>query len=288
MATPYHSRSNSLPSRQHPIASQIDDNLSRLRASEAASTSSSSSSIGHKLNGLQDLHECVDMFLQLPLTQQALVQEQHRRCAEELLDESLMILDVCSVAKDALMQKKECTQELQSIFRRRRGDEMGHLNGVKKYLTSRKAVKKVIIKALKNLKQTKTKFNTCSNNGNENGAVISILREVEEVTIRELESFLSFISGLEAESKLSRWSLVSKLIHHKRVGSEEDKKTNEIANADATLRSLIKSDNMKHIEYVQNQLRNSELCIQDLEEGLESLFKRLIKARVTLLNILNF
>ncbi|KAK8522269.1 hypothetical protein V6N13_115246 [Hibiscus sabdariffa] len=285
MATSYHSRSNSLPSRQHPLAFQIDDNLSWLRASEAVSTSSS---IGHKVNGLQDLHECVDMFLQLPLTQQALAQEQHRKCAEELLDESLMILDVCSVAKDALVQTKECTQELQSIFRRRRGDEMGHLNGVKKYLTSRNVVKKVIMKALKNLKQMETKFNTtCSNNGNENGAVISMLREVEEVTIRVLESFLSFISGSEAEPKLSRWSLVSKLIHHKRVGSEEDRKTNEIENADATLRSLIKSDNIKHIEYVQNQLQKSELCIQELEQGLESLFKRLIKARVTVLNILN-
>ncbi|KAK8567905.1 hypothetical protein V6N13_105851 [Hibiscus sabdariffa] len=226
MATSYHSRSNSLPSRQHPLAFQIDDNLSRLRASEAR----------------------------------------------------------CQGCFDA----NECTQELQSIFRRRRGDEMRYLNGVKKYLTSRNAVKKVIIKALKNLKQMETKFNTtCSNNGNENGAVISMLREVEEVTIRVLESFFSFISGSEAESKLSRWSLVSKLIHHKRVGSKEDRKTNEIANADATLRSLIKSDNIKHIEYVQNQLQKSELCIQDLEEGLEGLFKRLIKARVTMLNILN-
>ncbi|MBA0861116.1 hypothetical protein Goshw_024654, partial [Gossypium schwendimanii] len=75
MAASYHSRSNSLPSRQHPIASQIDDNLNRLRASQSASTSSS---IGHNLNGLQDLHECVDVLLQFPLTQQALAQEKQR------------------------------------------------------------------------------------------------------------------------------------------------------------------------------------------------------------------
>ncbi|XWS40264.1 hypothetical protein CRYUN_Cryun18bG0125700 [Craigia yunnanensis] len=99
----YHSRCNSLPSRQHPLTSQIDENLSRLRASEAASTSSS---IGHKLNGLQDLHECVDLLLQLPRTQQALAQEQHRKWVEELLDGSLMLLDVCSTAKDALLQKR--------------------------------------------------------------------------------------------------------------------------------------------------------------------------------------
>ncbi|XP_021287168.1 uncharacterized protein LOC110418696 [Herrania umbratica] len=282
----YHSRSNSLPSRQRPLTSQIDENLSRLRASEGASASAS---MGHKLNGLQDLHECVDMLLQLPLTQQALAQEQHRECVEDLLDGSLLFLDVCSTAKDALLQSKECIQELHSILRRRRGAEMGLANEVRKYLTSRKAVKKAICKALKNLKQMETKFNTSSfNKDGENAAVISILREVEAVTVRVLQSLLSFISGSEAESKLSRWSLVSKLMHPKRVGHvEEEKLTNEIANAEATLRSLIKSDNIKHIENVQHELQKSELCIQDLEEGLESLFRRLIKSRVNVLNILN-
>ena len=278
----YHSRSNSLPSRQHPLTSQIDENLSRLKASEAASTSSS---IGHKLNGLKDLHECVDLLLQLPLTQKALAQEQHRKWVEELLDGSLMLLDVCSTAQDALLHTKECIQELQSILRRRRGAEMGLVNEIRKYLTSRKAMKKAICKALKNLKQ----INTSSfNKDGENGDVISILREVEAVTVRVLESLLSFISGPDAESKLCRWSLVSKLMHQKRVGCvEEEQKTNEIANAEAILRSLIKSDNIKHVENLQNELQKSELCIQDLEEGLESLFRRLIKARVTVLNIIN-
>ncbi|XVF00791.1 hypothetical protein REPUB_Repub04eG0032000 [Reevesia pubescens] len=280
----YHVRSNSLPSRQHPITSQIDENLNRLRASQLASTSSS---IDHKLNGLQNLHEYVDMLLQLPLTQQALAQEQQRKWVEELLDGSLMLLDVCSTAKDALLQTKECTQELQSILRRRRGVD-GLVKEVRKYLSSRKAAKKAISRALKNLKHMQNKLSTSSSNKDvENEAVISILREVESVTISVLESLLSFISGLEAESKLSLWSLVSKLMHQKRVICEEEQKTNEIAKAEATLLSFIKSENLKHVENLQNELQNSELCIQDLEEALESLYRRMIKARVTVLNILN-
>ncbi|XP_007041663.2 PREDICTED: uncharacterized protein LOC18607432 [Theobroma cacao] len=283
--TSYHSRSNSLPSRQHPITSQIDENLNRLRASQSASTSSS---IGQNLNGLQDLHEYVDMLLQLPLTQQALAQEQQRKWVEELLDGSIMLLDVCSTAKDALLQTKECTQELQSILRRRRGVE-GLGDEVRKYLTSRKAVNKAICKALKNLKHMENKLSSSSSiKDAENGAVISILREVQAVTISMLESLLSFISGPEAGSKLSRWSLVSRLMHQKKVMYEEEgQKTHEIASAEAGLRSLVKSENMKNVENVQNKLHNSELCIQDLEEELESLFRRLIKARVTVLNILN-
>ncbi|PPS11134.1 hypothetical protein GOBAR_AA09513 [Gossypium barbadense] len=66
----------------------------------------------------------------------------------------------------------------------------------------------------------------------------------------------------------------------KRRCEEEEEKTNEIENAEATLRSFIKSGHVKHVENVQNELQNSELYIQDLEEGLESFFKHLIKARV--------
>ncbi|KAK8567907.1 hypothetical protein V6N13_105852 [Hibiscus sabdariffa] len=280
----FHARSNSLPSRQHPVASQIDENLNRFRASQSASTSSS---IGDKLNCLQDLYHYVDMFLQLPLTQQDVAQEQQRKLVEQLLDGSLVLLDVCGAAKDALQQTKECTQELQSILRRRRGVE-GLANEVRKYVTSRKAARKAICKALKNLKHMENKLTSSffSKDG-ETGAVINTLKQVEAVTTSVLESLLSFISGPEAESKTSRWSLVSKLMHQKRVMCEEEQKAHEIANAEAALRSFVKSGNTKNVENVQNELQNSEMCIQDLEEGLESFYRRLIKARVTVLNIIN-
>ncbi|KAB2051118.1 hypothetical protein ES319_A12G034200v1 [Gossypium barbadense] len=265
MAASYHARSNSLPSRQHAIVSQIDENLNRLRASQSASTSSS---IGHNLSGLQDLHECVDVLLQFPLTQQALDQEKQREMVEELLDGSLMLLDVCTTAKDALLQTKECTRELQSILRRRRGAE-GLANDFRKYLTSRKAMKKEICKALKNLKHIQNKLSTPG----ENGAVISVLRDVEAVTISVLES--------------SRSPLVSKLMHQKKVTCEEEQKANEILSAEAAVRSCTKSENMKHVENVQKELQGSELSIQDLEEGLETLSRRMIKTRVTVLNIIS-
>ncbi|XP_039016779.1 uncharacterized protein LOC120147475 [Hibiscus syriacus] len=119
-------------------------------------------------------------------------------------------------------------------------------------------------------------------------AVINTLKQVEAVTVSVLESLLSFISGPEPQLKSSRWSLVSKFMNQKSVMcEEEEQKANEIVNAEATLRSLIKSGNMKHVGNVQNVLQNSEMCIQDLDEGLESFFRRLIKARVTVLNSLN-
>ncbi|MFQ6641321.1 hypothetical protein Gotur_014438 [Gossypium turneri] len=37
----YHNRSNSFPSRAHPLTSEVDKHLSRLASSKSASTSSS-------------------------------------------------------------------------------------------------------------------------------------------------------------------------------------------------------------------------------------------------------
>ncbi|KAF2322641.1 hypothetical protein GH714_026409 [Hevea brasiliensis] len=189
-ATLFHGRSDSLPSRPHPLMSQLDDHICRLRASEATA---SSTSISHKLDVLQDLHECVDKLLLLPLTQQGLAQENNRKCVDELLDGSLRLLDVCNSAKDALLQTKEYGLELQSTIRRRQGGEM-----------------------------------------------VLQLREVQAITLCVLKSFLTFISGPKAQSKPSHWSLVSKLVLHKRIASEEgETQENEFVMADAALEFLV-------------------------------------------------
>ncbi|KAI9182611.1 hypothetical protein LWI28_027197 [Acer negundo] len=271
----YHVRSNSFPSRPHPITSEVDQHLIRLRTSQAT-TISSSSSICHDINSLQDLHGCVDKFLQLPFVQQAVGQEQQKKWVDELLNGSLRILDISSIAKDALLQTKECVQGLSSVLRRRRGDEIS--SEVKKYLTSRKTVKKTIKKALKGM------ANKCSKTSEEH-ETITMLREVEAATSTVFESFLFLISGPKASSK-SGWTLVSKLIHSKRIACEEEESDmNEFVKVDTALSTLTsKSDN---IICVQNQLKELESNIQDLEEGIECLSRHLIKSRVSLLNILN-
>ncbi|KAK0581285.1 hypothetical protein LWI29_012089 [Acer saccharum] len=200
-----------------------------------------------------------------------------KKWIDELLSGSLRILDVSSIAKDALSQTKECVKGLSSVLRRRRSDEIS--SEVKKYLTSRKSVKKTIKKALKGLE------NKCSSKTSEEHETITMLREVETVTFAVFESLLSLISGPKASSK-SGWSLVSKLIHSKRIACEEEESDmNELVKVDAALSSLTsKSDN---IICVQNQLKELESSIQDLEEGIECLSRHLIKSRVSLLNILN-
>ncbi|KAL6346920.1 hypothetical protein AAG906_003037 [Vitis piasezkii] len=286
----YHARSISLPSRPHPLVPEFDKHLSRLRTSQSAS-SSSSSSISHRLSGLKDLHDCVDDLLLLPLTQQTLAQHRHEKWVNELLDGSLKLLDVCGTAKDALLQTSKHANELQSSLRRRRGGENGISTEVGEYLTSRKKVKKAMHKALRNLKgmDNKSSFSPL-NKDPETLSMVTMLREVEAVTLTVLESLLSSIAA--ARSKPSSWFVVSKLIHHKRVACEEAAgDLSEFEKVDCSLFTLIghktKSVNQIHIDTIQNALGKLESSIEDLEEGIEFLSRHLIKTRVSLLNILS-
>ncbi|KAL6209131.1 hypothetical protein ACLB2K_020074 [Fragaria x ananassa] len=256
----YHTRSNSFPSRPHPIIQEVDEHLCRLRSSEATTTSSSL--ISNKLHGLQDLLDCVDRLLHLQGTQHALAQEQQQKWTNELLEGSLQLLDICSTAKDALSETKECIHELQSIIRRYREGETGLTSEVRKYLSSRKMVKKSIHKAMGNLKGMKNRstFSSANKVDQENITIISKLRDVEAVTLTVFESVLSFISG--TKPKPSSWSFVSNIVQSKRIACDEESNVNEFAEVDAALKSL------KNAENAQNQLNNLESCIQDQEEGL--------------------
>ncbi|KAF8112693.1 hypothetical protein N665_0062s0044 [Sinapis alba] len=261
MAVTFHVRSNSFPSRTHPQAAHVNEQLARLRSSEEASTSSSSS-ICQRINNIQELHESLDKLICLPVTQQALSQEQNKKAVEQLLDGSLRILDLCNMSKDGLSDMKESLMEIQSILRRKRGDLSEE---VKKYLASRKAVKRTFQKVQKSLKVTHAE--------DKNEESLAVFGEAEAVTIALFDSLFSYISGSKTCGK---WSAVSKLMNKKKVTCEAQ--ANEFTRVD----SEFKSENTLKMEDVQIL----ESFIQDLEDGLESLSKSLIKYRVSILNTL--
>lgn len=287
-----HARSNSLPSKPHPIILQCNEHLARLGGANSNSDSTSSSLVlSHKLNILQDLHICIEKLVQLPLTQEAFVKQSQEKWVDEFLEGSLRLLDTCTATKDALLHTKECARELQSIIRRRRGGEAEVTIEVRKFLTSRKVVRKAIFKALENLKGNANKCSLCinSNKDYQTVATVSLLKEVEMITFSLFESLLIFMCG--TQSKRSSWSLVSKLMNSKKVSNSlsQGEDENEFAKVDTALEFFAFNMGSKSsdIENLQNKLVNLGSCIQDLEEGLESLFRRLIKIRVALLNILN-
>ncbi|KAJ1397676.1 hypothetical protein SESBI_31611 [Sesbania bispinosa] len=254
----FHGRSNSLPSRPHPLIVKCNEHLDSLRASNEIS--SSSSFLSHKIGGLQDLIECVENLTQLPLTQDALLHHHQEKWVDDILDGSLRLLDVCTAAKDALLHTKECTRELQSIIRRRRGGE-GTTNNCN--------------------------FSS-SNKDHQTVALISLLQDVEVAALSTFQTLLQFISGT-SQSKSNSWISISKLIQPKRVACSLMEDESEFSQVDLALQSFLfsKTGKLEGLNDLQNHLEKMELCIQDFEEGLEFLFRRLIKIRVSLLNILN-
>ncbi|CAN1179688.1 hypothetical protein LINPERPRIM_LOCUS36538 [Linum perenne] len=262
-ATSHHVRSNSLPSRPHPFVSELEENICRLRSSQAASTSS----IYENLRNLQDVHDCVDKLFQLPLNQQALIQDQ--KFLNQMLDGSLRLLDFCNTTKDALSEMKESVCELQSIIRRNQGglDQ----SDVKQYLTKRMTVRKSVHKVLKNLKSIES-------NSNETPEIVAVFRDVEAITVSVFESLASFVTV----SRPKGWSFVSKLKHQKKMANEQE--MNVFTAVDASLEALLESKTNKH-DSIQTHLKDQELHIRDLEEGTECLYRRMIKTRVSLLNI---
>jgi len=282
-----HIRSNSLPSTPHPLISHFENNLKRLKSYEGDS-SVSSSSVCNNLNGMQDLHDCIDKFLQMPIEQQALSQECNEKCFDDLLERSLRILDICSTTKDCLSLSKENIQELQSVIRRKRGIETGFTVEGVKYLALRKTTKKQIRKAFLKLKEMKKELIASSLNKKDNNSspMLGFLKKAEEATMSSLEHLLLFISNPKGHSN-NRWSAISKLMHSKRVVCDSQySDTNEFEKVDAALLSLI-SHKPSSTENFQSQLEDLEMCIQDLENGVEQISRKLIRNRVSLLNIFN-
>ncbi|XVE67267.1 hypothetical protein DITRI_Ditri08aG0146800 [Diplodiscus trichospermus] len=75
-------------------------------------------------------------FSSMPLSQQALAQEQHKEWVDELLDGPLRLLDLCSTAKDIAQQTKESVNELQSVLCRRKSGELELLSEEVEAVTS--------------------------------------------------------------------------------------------------------------------------------------------------------
>lgn len=296
MAAKYHVRSISLPSRSHPTTLRVEEELSRLQAWETSSSASTSDSICRALCGLQELYECVDDLLHMASTQQLLSQHQQEKYMDELLDGSLRLLDICGITKDAISQIKEHARALQSALRRRKGDSSIETS-IANYTCFRKKMKKDAKKLITSLKQVDSKIGASQmvEQDQHLSAVIRVLSEACSKNMSIFQSLLVFLSVPVSKPKSNKWSLVSKFMHKGVIACEGQKEDiNEMDGVDAALNTLCKSStapiecaDVEKIQSAQKRLEALEVTIEGLENGLESVFRRLIKTRASLLNIIS-
>jgi len=283
MASKYHVRSNSFPSQSHPNSTRIEQELTKIKTWEATSTSTSDS-ITTGLSFLEDLYISLEDLLNMSSTQKAISHHHGEKFVEELLDGSVKVLDICGITRDTMLQIKENVQSLHSALRRRKRDSSIE-KSVAEYKFFTKKMKKNVTKLITSLKRMENKFGASSllNQDQELVAVITVLREVIAMNLSVFQSILSFLVGSSSKSKASKWLKVAKLMHKRVVSFEENMENfNELQCVEASLRTLIsEGSNGAH-----ERFEALENAIESIENGLENIFRRLVKTRVCLLNIM--
>ncbi|CAL1355376.1 unnamed protein product [Linum trigynum] len=266
MVATCHVRSISLPKRTHPTTLAIEVQLERLRSYESASTSDSTT----QLSILRELHECVDDLLQLPTTQKSLSQSME----ESLINESLRLLEICGATKEILAQLKDCVKLLESSLRRKSSNLNSEIDA---FVSSTKRLRKLACKTLKSSKKTKS----AATDPEPEDSIFGLLKEVESASFIAFESLLSSVSGAESRG----WSVVSKYLK-----SKQDKATEmgQLQSELMVLRSNSKAvTSVEEVQKVLKGLAGMEWSLQEYEEELECIYRKLVKTRVSFLNILN-
>ncbi|KAJ4714091.1 DUF241 domain protein [Melia azedarach] len=291
----YKVRCSSLPARSHPVAIKIEAELNKLKSWEISSSSSSAKAekLLSAVSGLEELYKCIGDLFNLPLTQEALSQYRHENWVNELLDIMLKYLDICSNTRDVVLMIKESVRELQSALRRSKIGELSIESNVDAYICSRKKMKKEISKCLASLKQMDQEVIESSPISELNDNLLLVIRLLKKTSLISniiFSSLLSFLSAGMKKPRATRWSAVWKLVKKKVATFEDQGEANELENADNVISNLLNKEDeaaeMK-IESAREKLEALDLSIEGFENGLDCLFRRLIHARVSLMNILS-
>lgn len=287
----YNVRSISFPARSHPNISRIEEQLNKLSSCEASSLNAER--ICARLSGLGEIYRCIEDLLNLPLTQQALAQNQEEKWIADMLDDLIRYLDLCSNTRDGVLLMKESVRELQSALRRSKGGGESSIEGnVNDYIFCRKKIKREAEKSLASLKQNDSS-SLLNANDHYPSAILKALREASWMTISIFSSLFLFLCVPVLKPKRSKWSLLSKLVHKGAVACEgQHENMNELENVDLALATLLGNKasrdlESEKIEAAQKMLEILEISIEEIENELECLFRHLIHTRVSLLNILS-
>ncbi|XP_060190832.1 uncharacterized protein LOC132620148 [Lycium barbarum] len=260
-----HFRSISLPGRSHPTTQRVEEALNNLKTLKISSESTFQT-MHDGLLGLEELYKCVNDLLNLPQALLFFSQHQHEKWVKDLLDKSERLLDVCAAIRELVLQRKENVRDLQFSLRRSKGDSTTETNIVK-FASSNKKIKKEAKKLILTLKkmdhETSEGSSVFLDADQDTVDMIKTLREANTIRLSTFQMFLSLFSDPLLKPKQSKRSLVSRLVNKGRIPCEGEEE---------------KMDFEVRVESFESHLDN-------FENGLEGLFRCMVRSRSSLLNI---
>ncbi|KAG2239275.1 hypothetical protein Bca52824_090135 [Brassica carinata] len=277
MSASYHVRSSSLPARLHSNGLNHIQLLLKKLPTDNNTDNNSLSLLSQLYDSVSHLFNESPSSLLLP----------HHSFFTHLLDLSLVHLDLCSKLRDITCRIKDSLRDLRSAFRRRRhGGDSTIRRHVNSFIRSRKAVHKDLAKLLLLLKQADHSYSGPTHH------LITLLRQVCSQTCLSFRTVLLSLSTSVPKPRPSKWALVTKLVIKNATNTGDQVETghrNEYQVMDEELQRFCTAKDMKkeRIKSLSTSLDNVDIVVEDLEETLESLYRRMIQARVSLLNIVS-
>jgi hypothetical protein len=306
-----HLRSISLPTRPHSLVLKAEKELQRLRSCVSASPPPPAHALRALLQDLSDLHEWVEGVIRLPSNWDALRLPRHRRLVEGELEASVTLLDQCGAARDGLADAKERVRDLRSLLRRHRAvnshgaPRRGGVDAAAASVSARaEACAAPLKKVARAIRRESGRcagaaLDTTRDDLSCGGAPprpLAMLAEVRELTVCVLQSSMDALlrQVVVRPPSAGKWSLVSRALAHNRSRSFGSGEARDGAATRASADELVLGSFGAIMDVTvtggdrpldaRSHLQSLEGCIQGLEDGLERLFRNLIRSRVCLLN----
>ncbi|XP_039834646.1 uncharacterized protein LOC120695472 [Panicum virgatum] len=200
-------------------------------------------------------------LVRLPGGRDALSSARWRRAVEAGLDASVALLDLCERARDAAASAKQHVRAARRALRR--GDAALARAAARGYA-------RCLARAGKQAGAKKALGRRAAPAGEaEAPAAVRVLSEAVAVTVAVLQRVLSSLSARVADTRKSRWCVVSRLVR-----------------GDRSLGVCGDLDGEGGVMSAQETLQELEDSVEAVETGLEHLFRHIVQTRVALLNVL--
>ncbi|KAK6793091.1 hypothetical protein RDI58_012172 [Solanum bulbocastanum] len=271
----FHVRSASLPCRSHPLISQLKDDLNELKSWAFKPENRTSNWICDGLNQLKIVHESLDDLLLLPQTRELL--HGHSDLVEKLLDDFLHFVDVYGIFQTLILTFKE--EHLAAQVALRRKDESKIASYVKALRKMAKEMDKLAFNVQCIGKYIVPQQTIPIPDGD--AELAEVMKDIIEVT--QLVSIALF-NGLGVSMAYAKPSCSWIGLGKKTKKLKEDEGIVEFVEIE--LENLLrKNKGDEEVKIVTKKMHELEDCICGIENCGEKVFRSLINARVSLLNV---